>query len=58
MTYIEMVERGKKMIAEHTIWLVLGAAVILVAYVFIHKKIMHGSKCAVASADVAPGNRD
>ncbi len=58
MSYVEMVERGKKMISEHTIWLVLAAAVILVAYVFVHKKIMHGSKSAVATVDVAPGDRD
>ncbi len=41
MTYVEMVEKGKEMLSKHTVSIVIGAAVIFVGYVFIHKKIMH-----------------
>ncbi len=42
MTYLEMVERGKQMIDDHFIWILAGLTVVVIAYIFVHKKIMTG----------------
>lgn len=45
MTPVEMVEKGKKMISEHFIWILLFLAVFVVAYLLIQKLVMRsGSK--------------
>jgi len=40
MTYLEMIERGKKMISEHYIWIIIGLVAAVALYVFVHKLIM------------------
>ena len=40
MTYLEMIEKGKAMIHDHYIWIILGLAIFVAAYLYIHKKIM------------------
>lgn len=44
MKYPEMVAEGTRIINENFIWIILGLVSIVVAYIFIHKKIM-GSSC-------------
>ena len=44
MTYLEMVGKGKQLIHGHFIWILLGLAVFTAAYLYIHKKVMHGKK--------------
>jgi membrane protein DedA with SNARE-associated domain len=44
MTYSELVHRGKAMISEHYIWILVFIAIILVAYLFIHHLIMKSGK--------------
>lgn len=40
MTYLQMIEKGKLLISDHYIWILLGLAVFVAAYLYIHKKIM------------------
>ncbi len=40
MTYPEMVERGKALISENFIWVLLFLAVVIGGYIFVHKKVM------------------
>ena len=40
MTYLEMIEKGKVLIHDHYIWILLGLAIFVAAYLYIHKKIM------------------
>ncbi len=40
MTYLDMVTKGKEMIQEHYIWILLGLAVFVAGYLFIQHKVM------------------
>lgn len=40
MTYVQMIERGKEIIARNYIWLLLGLTVFVVCYLYIHHKVM------------------
>ena len=44
MTYSDLVYRGKDLIAQNYIWIFLALVVIIVVYIFVHKKIMHSAK--------------
>ncbi len=44
MSYSDLVHSGKAMIAEHYIWILLFIAVVIVAYVFIHRLVMKSGK--------------
>ena len=44
LSYMEMVERGKKMISDHYIWVILFLAVVVIAYLVLHKYIMKSNK--------------
>ncbi len=44
MSYIQMVDRGSRMISEHTGVLVVFSVMAVAAYYFIHRKIMHGAR--------------
>lgn len=44
LSYMEMVERGKKIIADHYIWVILFLAVIVAGYILLHKYIMKSNK--------------
>ncbi len=52
MSYLEMIERGKKLISDNYIWVLLGLAVLVVVYGFIHHKVMK-SKAADSPAGAA-----
>ena len=40
MTYVQMIERGKVIIKQNYIWLLLGLVVFAVCYLFVHHKVM------------------
>lgn len=44
ISYVEMVHRGKDMIHDHFIWLLLGLAVTIGIYIAMHKYVMHSDK--------------
>ena len=44
MSYLEMVEKGKALIAANYIWIFLGLAILAAGYILIHKKIMTSSR--------------
>lgn len=44
MSYLEMVRKGKDVLHEHFIWILLGLAAAVGIYIFIHRKIMHSAK--------------
>ncbi|MBO7299218.1 MAG: DedA family protein [Kiritimatiellae bacterium] len=44
MSYPEMVEKGKSLIHDNYIWILLALVILVVGYIFIHKKIMGEGK--------------
>ena len=44
MSYADLVHRGKAVISEHFIWVVVFIAVVLTSYVFIHHRVMKSKK--------------
>lgn len=44
LSYMEMVERGKEIISRHYIWVILFLAVVIAAYIILHKYIMKSNK--------------
>lgn len=48
MSYVEMIRRGSELISRNYIWILAGLAVIVVAYLFVHKWIMHSGAKAPA----------
>ena len=40
MTYVQMIERGKEIIKQNYIWLLIGLAVFVVCYLYVHHKVM------------------
>ncbi len=49
MTYVEMVNKGSRIISDHYIWIILALAVITAVYLFVQKKIMKGRTPAPAA---------
>ena len=43
MTYLEMIHRGKEIIAGHYIWIILGLAAAVALYIFVHRLVMKPS---------------
>jgi membrane protein DedA with SNARE-associated domain len=43
MTYADLVYKGKDLIAQNYIWLFIALVVLVIIYIFVHKKIMHSS---------------
>jgi len=41
MTYLEMIRQGGEMLQKNTGWIILGAVVLVVIYLIVHKRIMH-----------------
>ena len=44
MSYLEMVEQGKRIIRENYIWLLLGLALLVAGYLALHRRIMSSGK--------------
>ena len=40
MTYVDMVHKGKELIADNYIWILIGLVVFTAAYLWVHKRIM------------------
>lgn len=40
MTYVQMIEQGKELIAKNYGWLLLGLVLFVVAYLYVHRKVM------------------
>lgn len=55
MTYAELVHQGKAMIQHNLHWTVLGCAVLVVVYVWVHRKVMHGKSHAGTADPSATG---
>jgi hypothetical protein len=43
MSYAELVHAGEALIRDNLIWIFLGLALIVVGYVWLHRRIMHGA---------------
>ena len=48
MSYLEMVERGKAIISENYVWVILGLAVLVAAYLAVHRKVMKSTEAPSA----------
>lgn len=46
MSYADLVHHCKDLIKHNLIWILLGCAVVVAAYVYVHKKVMHGKASA------------
>lgn len=46
MSYVDMVEKGKQLLSENYIWIFIGAGIVTVGYVMLHKYIMKGKAAA------------
>ena len=44
MSYLEMINRGKAIIHEHYIYIFIGLALLVAAYLFVHHKVMQSKK--------------
>jgi hypothetical protein len=43
MSYAELVAAGKEMVRDDLVYIVAGCAVVVVAWLFVHRRVMHGS---------------
>ncbi|MEI6056417.1 MAG: DedA family protein [Lentisphaerota bacterium] len=44
MSYADLVHKGKNLLSEHFIWIIVGLVIAVVVYLYIHHKVMKGSK--------------
>lgn len=44
LTYVELVHKGEVLIRENYIWLLISLAILVVGYIFLHKRIMKSSR--------------
>jgi len=51
MTYLEMVEQGSEMIRQNTLWIILGLAMFVGLYMFIHHRIMKPAQIAAKQSE-------
>ena len=40
LTYVELVHKGKQMISDHFVWILLFLVIVVAGYLLIHKKVM------------------
>ncbi|MBT8478063.1 MAG: DedA family protein [Gemmatimonadetes bacterium] len=43
MTYPELVHAGEAMIGENLVWIFAGLVLIIAVYIWVHRRVMHGS---------------
>lgn len=55
MSYLEMIRKGKAMIEANYVWIILALAVLTAAYIWVHRKVMHGGKTGKAPASGETG---
>lgn len=56
MSYADLVHRGKDILHENLVWIILGCAAFFAAYVYVHKAVMHG-KAPSAAVETDAGVR-
>ena len=44
MTYVQMIEQGKELIAKNYGWILLGLVLFVIAYLYVHRKVMTRKK--------------
>jgi membrane protein DedA with SNARE-associated domain len=44
MSYEELVHAGEALIGDNLVWIFLGLAIIIAAYIWLHRRIMHGRR--------------
>jgi membrane protein DedA with SNARE-associated domain len=44
MTYEELIPAGEAIVHDNFVWIVVGLLVIIVAYVWVHRRVMHGAR--------------
>lgn len=44
MTYAELVPAGEAIVHDNFVWIVAGLLLIIVAYVWVHRRVMHGAR--------------
>lgn len=44
MTYAELVHAGEALVREQLPWILLGLVLIVIAYIWVHRRIMHGKR--------------
>lgn len=45
LTYVELVHKGKQMISDHFVWILLFLVIVVAGYLLIHKKVMKKKQC-------------
>jgi uncharacterized membrane protein len=43
MTYADLVPAGEALVGDNLLWIFLGIALIVAVYIWLHRRIMHGS---------------
>ncbi len=43
MTYLEMIRQGSEMLQKNTAWIILAAALLVLIYLAVHKRVMHSN---------------
>ena len=54
MSYEDLVHKGKETLAGNLLWIVLGCAVIVAVYVYVHRRVLHGSRPTSEPAEATP----
>ena len=49
MSYADLVHKGKDMINDNLVWIILGCALFFAAYVWLHRRVMHSRKPAATA---------
>jgi membrane protein DedA with SNARE-associated domain len=52
MSYREITHKGKDMVTHNLVWILLGLAICVAVYIYVHRKVMGGGSSA-ASSDAA-----
>ena len=56
MTYLEMVEQGTEMIHQNLLWIILGLAIFVGLYMFVHHRIMKTAQIAAKQSEAPEEN--
>ncbi len=56
MTYLQMVEQGTEMIHQNLLWIILGLAIFVGLYMFVHHRIMKTAQIAAKQSEAPEEN--
>lgn len=54
MSYAELIHAGEEVLSAHFGWIVLGLAVIVLGYVWVHRRFLHGPKTGLTGERPGP----